>query len=986
MPTERVGRAVLELTTDGGSFFAGIEQAKAKARSLGSTISAINRDISRLGAQYSGRSQIAEATKLTSVITAMGGAVRLTKNEQARVNPVLAEAIAKYAALGRTAPAAMMSLEKATRNTGGATDWFTAKMVALGAATGTFAAHLAMQAGRALIEYGKDAFASAGQIVDLHNKTDLSIGTIQRMQFVAEETSTSIETMTQASYKLGIALAGGAPSVKSAVRDLGLDWEKLLKQTSDQQWETVIAALGRVQNTQERNRLGVALFSRTFSEMAASVVEGYDEIARRAKVASDAQIRALDQSADRFYEYWRNLKTGIAGSIGDVLLFQDALNEVKLEDARSGNKRSEGLQLAEAQRRIELGLVGARRQNIELTIQAAAAQQTYVQQLKDLRESFAKLKPAERAELEAGIAIGEQADELERKFHLLPGALTVYKAAIAAETKAETAAAQADKERRKTLTDLEASLKDARANHLAYNQIVEQFGEKADVASGIAATYNLKLGALTTSLARAQQLMSAREMERVKVPDFSLGPTPEQNFDYWDALFKEKDQLETASQERSGARALAAAELAMEQDTRIGASHQRLVADLEHLEQVRSQNAIAAENRRFALESRNIDTTTDLYKTMVDEHNLAVDQIVEAWRQGVEKRAAAELTFSQSVLKNLRDLRDTVPRLLTDAFTGGGGLKGALKAIGVQLAQAFIEPFITTIIKRIAAARLGQALANSFGGGGGGGGTGGALANTAVSAGAKYGLGLLGGGAAAGSVAAEVAGVEAATTAAAGGGAAGAGVGAGIGTAGTIGATAGIGAGVLLAWAIWKKGLFRGGAEHGFNPKRDQFLGQFAQFDSHRDSKNPPGFYGLSELLASTTGGSRLFDPLVRAQKLDAFHKAEAAIVSFFGARHIRKDGSEVPRMKVQSFLMGGFVPPHAVVPAILHGGRFGETITPGDRPPSSRPMHVTFETHISTVDATGLDELFRKQIIPRQKAAMFFNIDGLASATRRAL
>lgn len=74
------------------------------------------------------------------------------------------------------------------------------------------------------------------------------------------------------------------------------------------------------------------------------------------------------------------------------------------------------------------------------------------------------------------------------------------------------------------------------------------------------------------------------------------------------------------------------------------------------------------------------------------------------------------------------------------------------------------------------------------------------------------------------------AGVAAASggAAAAGGGGAVAGAAGGIGTAATIGITAGIGGGVLLAWAVWKKGLFRGGEEALLvNPDRDQFLLQF---------------------------------------------------------------------------------------------------------------------------------------------------------------
>jgi len=68
----------------------------------------------------------------------------------------------------------------------------------------------------------------------------------------------------------------------------------------------------------------------------------------------------------------------------------------------------------------------------------------------------------------------------------------------------------------------------------------------------------------------------------------------------------------------------------------------------------------------------------------------------------------------------------------------------------------------------------------------------------------------------------------AAATAASGGVGGAAAVGGGIGVAGTIAITGGIAGGVLLTWAVWKKGLFRGGEEALLvNPDRDQFLSQF---------------------------------------------------------------------------------------------------------------------------------------------------------------
>lgn len=64
---------------------------------------------------FSGGKVIDEARAMTTAVGQMGGATKLTGNEQAKVNSLLTEALAKYKALGLEAPADLKALENATR-------------------------------------------------------------------------------------------------------------------------------------------------------------------------------------------------------------------------------------------------------------------------------------------------------------------------------------------------------------------------------------------------------------------------------------------------------------------------------------------------------------------------------------------------------------------------------------------------------------------------------------------------------------------------------------------------------------------------------------------------------------------------------------------------------------------------------------------------------------------------------------------------------
>lgn len=67
-----------------------------------------------------GSKLISDAGAMVKAVNDLGGAAKLTQAEQARVNTTLTEAIAKYDALGKSAPQSMRDLAAATQQVGGA--------------------------------------------------------------------------------------------------------------------------------------------------------------------------------------------------------------------------------------------------------------------------------------------------------------------------------------------------------------------------------------------------------------------------------------------------------------------------------------------------------------------------------------------------------------------------------------------------------------------------------------------------------------------------------------------------------------------------------------------------------------------------------------------------------------------------------------------------------------------------------------------------
>lgn len=126
------------------------DEATPRLREMRSKVQDVNADFSRMSKALSGSTLLRDANALVSTVERLGGATKLTAREKAGLNAQLQEAINKYGVLGRTAPKAMVDLEAATRRPADATGFLTTKMIALGAAVGSAVGLVAYNAVRRL--------------------------------------------------------------------------------------------------------------------------------------------------------------------------------------------------------------------------------------------------------------------------------------------------------------------------------------------------------------------------------------------------------------------------------------------------------------------------------------------------------------------------------------------------------------------------------------------------------------------------------------------------------------------------------------------------------------------------------------------------------------------------------------------------------------------------------------------------------------------
>lgn len=152
----------------------------------------------------------------------------------------------------------------------------------------------------AVVGFVKNITNAASEIVDLSNKLGISTEAVQRLQFVAGQTGTTIDAFGRAMFVLGTNIAGGDKSAAAGLAKLGLSFKDLEAQSPEKQFDLVVSALGRMTNAQERNLALTQIFGAKVAQELAKAVAEYERLAKIAPVAADAQVRSTEALGDAY--------------------------------------------------------------------------------------------------------------------------------------------------------------------------------------------------------------------------------------------------------------------------------------------------------------------------------------------------------------------------------------------------------------------------------------------------------------------------------------------------------------------------------------------------------------------------------------------------------------------------------------------------------------------------------------------------------------
>lgn len=432
-----------------------------------SSVTAQQKRIEQAFTSFSGDKLAREASAVAKAVEQIGGASKLTANEQARVNSTMTEAIAKYSALGQQAPKALLDLEQATRKVVAATadvpKQLTLADKAAGLLSGTFgqftAANLVATGISALTSTVSEFIAKGAQLRGVQ-------ASFERLASAAKQSSGdilgSMRTATRGlvsdiDLMLGAnkALLLGLPVTSQSMGDLATAATTLgraMGQDATKSLDDLIVALGRSSplildnlglsvkvgeaNEQYARKLGKTAEALTDAERKTAFYEAAMEAARKKTAELGEQSKTLGEilqtklvaGGNVITQFSSNVNVGLGSALSSMKNFAQFSSDMIQFGASTA--------IANAALREQIATMGG---SAEATKKNALFTRDFVKELKEAGLGSMRLSGAFKEQYDAAVKLGVSQEDIATRF-----GISAFQQKLLAEATKETAKATKD--------------------------------------------------------------------------------------------------------------------------------------------------------------------------------------------------------------------------------------------------------------------------------------------------------------------------------------------------------------------------------------------------------------------------------------------------------------------------------------------------------------------------------------------------------------
>jgi hypothetical protein len=163
----------------------------------------------------------------------------------------------------------------------------------------------------AVVAFGKSAFQSADHLNDLAQRTGFAGSTLSALNIVLRQSGSSVDefagSMNRMNNLIGEAAKGTNQAAVDAFNDIGLSVKKLQALSPEEQFYEISQALGSMSNQAAFTNAGMAIFGRSFSNIAPIIKqtsghmrEFTEEQKKMGLALTDEQLKRIDELGDNW--------------------------------------------------------------------------------------------------------------------------------------------------------------------------------------------------------------------------------------------------------------------------------------------------------------------------------------------------------------------------------------------------------------------------------------------------------------------------------------------------------------------------------------------------------------------------------------------------------------------------------------------------------------------------------------------------------------
>jgi hypothetical protein len=150
----------------------------------------------------------------------------------------------------------------------------------------------------AVIAFGREVLSAGDRIQKMADQTSIGTEEIQRLQYIAGQSGTSVESLVGAVQNLQQRLGDDNTGAVSAMKRLGINADAFNKLGTYQQMTTLAEAVRRVVDPTEQASVAAALFGKTWKEILPAIKSGMKDVGDQAPIMSDSTVKSLDRIGD----------------------------------------------------------------------------------------------------------------------------------------------------------------------------------------------------------------------------------------------------------------------------------------------------------------------------------------------------------------------------------------------------------------------------------------------------------------------------------------------------------------------------------------------------------------------------------------------------------------------------------------------------------------------------------------------------------------